>query len=223
MKKFLAAAMVTLAICAQVVHAGTGWLSSYNYTWNGVGDTTYTLPATGVPVNNPSSTTGAPVGSFNGANLGTFNTGYTLFLNAAISAWADGGDAFSNFSLWYRVYSGTPTGAFTQVSTSSINNIGGNNFRGFASGVDLGGRVNGTYTVETYLSRTHSWSGGSYTTYLTTIGDTGGGVVPNNVPPTSNYFTATYEVIPEPSTYALLSLAALGFGAHVIRRRRLRK
>ena len=212
MKKILAAAVVAAAFFLQISHASTGWLSSYNYTWNGINDTTYTLNGG----NNPASTTGTPVGAFDGANLGTFNTGYTLFLNSAISAWAYGGDTYSNFSLWYRVYSGTPTGSFTQVSASSIDNIGGNNFRGFASGADLGGRANGTYTVETYLSRTHTWDGGSQINYLLTSGNT-------TSIPSSNYFTATYQVIPEPSTYALLTLAAGGLGAHVIRRRRLRR
>ena len=216
MKKLLTAAVLSVALSSGAF-ANTGWLSSYNYTWNGNADTVYTLNGG----NDPASTIGTPVSLFNGANLGTFDwgggsPGNDLFLNAEISAWADGGDTFSNFSLYYRVYSGSPSGSFTQLSASSINNFGGNNWRGFATGANLEALApaNGTYTVETYLSRSHTWTGGGpFTTYLTTAGDTGGTV------PTGDYFTASFTVVPEPSTYALLSLAAAGFGAHLWRRR----
>lgn len=212
MKKILALAVMSFALFNQFVQGATGWNSSYNYIYNGEADIYYDLNGSG-----------QPAGNFNNANLGTYNTslasgpGSSLFLNSQINAWADGGDSYSNFSLWYRVYSGSASGTFTQISAGSIYNIGGNNWQGLATGANLlVGRANGTYTVETYLSRTHNWSGGSQINYLLTSGNT-------SSIPSSNYFTATYQVIPEPSTYALLTLAAGGLGAHVIRRRRLRR
>ena len=211
-KLLLAAAVMAAAFFPQISHAGTGWNPSYNYIFNGAADVYYDLNGSG-----------QPAGNFNNANLGTYNTslasglGSSLFLNSQINAWADGGDSYSNFSLWYRVYSGSASGTFTQISAGSIYKIGGNNWQGLATGANLlVGRANGTYTVETYLSRTHNWSGGSQINYLLTSGNT-------TSIPSSNYFTATYQVIPEPSTYALLTLAAGGLGAHVIRRRRLRR
>jgi hypothetical protein len=215
MKKPFLAAIASVAL-SSASFAGTGWLESYNYTWAGVNDTTYTLNGGG----EPPSTTGAPVGPFNGANLGTYTnagSGFTLFLNSAISAWADGSDSFSNFSLWYRA-STNSTGSFTQVSAGSITNISGNNWRGFATGVNLGSLTEGNYKIDTYLSRTHSWVTegvtNSFTTYLNVGGDTGGTV------PSSNFFSADLQVVPEPSTYAMLTLAAAGLGAHMWRRRR---
>jgi len=219
------AAAIVVGVSVPAAFAGTGWLTSYNYTFF-TQDTTYSLNGGGFP----SSTTGSPVGAFAGANLGVYDwrTPGDLYLNSAISAWADGGDTYSNFSLWYRVFSGTGsgTGSFTQVSDTSLENIGGNDFRGFATGVNLEqiaktisdntGQM-GTFTVQTYLSRSHTWSGGGpYTTYLTTAGDTGG------VVPTGNYFAATYVATPEPSTYVMAAFAAACCGLQALRRRRVR-
>lgn len=216
----LAAAAIGVLFSA-VASANTGWLSSYNYTFFSA-DTVYRL--NGTPFNDPASTLGTPVGNFDGANLGTYDwlTPGNLFLNAEISAWADGGDSYQNFSLWYRVYAGTGagSGAFTQVSAPTLSNYTGNNWRGFATGVNLeqiaqnSGSM-GTFTVQTYLSRRHTWTGGgTYTTFLTTAGDTGGAT------PTGNYFTATFVATPEPSTYVMAAFAAVCCGWQGLRRRR---
>ncbi len=203
-----AAVAVGMSTAAQ---AGTGWLNTYAVIWNGTADTVYSLGDQGGGTPGPIS--GTSVGAFNGANLGTFNTGYTLYLNSQISAWADGGDAYSQMSLYYRVYSSTP-GSFTQDNVNSIDNIGGNDFRGVADDNNLSALPNGSYTLDVYLSRSHTWTGGGpYTTYLNTLGDTAG------VVPTGNYFTANFEVVPEPSTYALLGVGT-AFALWQLRRRR---
>ena len=199
--KKLAVLAVGAVFAAQAAFADTGWLASYAYVWDGTDDTVYTLNG-----GFPDAVAGTPVGAFDDADLGTFNLGYTLFLNAEISAWADGGDEFTDLSLWYRVYDNTP-GAFAQQSSSSIDNFGGNDWRGIATGVDLGGLGVGEYTVDIYVSRSHTWdagTGGPFTTYLNTTGDTGGSE------PTGDFFSASFEVIPEPGTMGLLVIGLLG-------------
>ena len=185
-----------------IAQADTGWMNSYAYTFNGIGDTYYDLNASDQASN------------FNGADLGIYNSTATLFLNAQINAWADGGDSYTDLSLWYRIGpTGNVTGSFTQVSAASIFSIGGNDFRGIASGVNLLDVPSlGIYDVQAYLSRSHVWPGGGpFTAYMDTAGT-------NFNVPTGNFFTATYEVIPEPSTFAMLALMAGGLG--MSRRRR---
>jgi hypothetical protein len=61
--------------------------------------------------------------------------------------------------------------------------------------------ANGIYNLEVYFEATSNEG--------TQFSNNGG----------ANYI-ATFEVVPEPSTYALLTLSALAMGGYVIRRRR---
>ncbi len=198
MKKLLAFALV--AILAGTAMADTGWMNSYVYMNDGVGDTWYDLNGADQPSN------------LDGANLGTFELTDVLWLNSEINAWANGGDTYNSMSIYWRI--GT-SGAFTEQQQTTITNPSGDDFRAVTPGVDLIDAVGsaGVYTLQVYVERSHSWSGGGpYITQLNTLGDTGG------VVPTADFFEASFTVnaIPEPATMSLLGLGAL---AMVIRRK----
>jgi hypothetical protein len=202
MKKLLAFALI--AILAGTAMADTGWLPSYVFMNDGVGDTWYDLNAAFQPEN------------FDGANLGTFELTSVLWLNAEINAWADGGDTYNYMSVYWRLGS---SGGFTEQQDNSLVNVAGNDWQAVTPGVDLIAAAGsaGNYIVQIYLERSHDWSGGGpYITQLDASGDTGGAGA-------ADYFEAEFTInaapIPEPATMSLLGLGALA----MVLRRKIRK
>lgn len=153
---------------------------------------------------------------FQGLDLGDFTTGSTLQIsNASALTFKNigAGDDVTGASLFYRVYSGSPTSFTSAVlnfgSNATAVDLGGSTFtgggdqewRGLAGGnINLlsGITTNGTYSVEVYIQ--------AFTNQGDRFSNNGG----------SN-FIATFDVVPEPSK-ALFGMVGL-FGLFLRRRR----
>ncbi len=141
---------------------------------------------------------------FQGANLGTYNVGDTLFLTGEQKSFKNNGTDVTAHTLSYSLNGVT----FTDFSYNFEADLGGGDQRwgranaGGLTGNILDGLTPGNYTLEVFSSIT------------TNSVDSGPTVFNNNG---GSNFSATFTVVPEPSTSALIGLSLVGL---VARRRR---
>lgn len=162
---------------------------------NGAGNVFYDL--------NPTTNTLNP--DFNGTFLGTFNPslGDSLILNGAeFNTFQDGGDNVTAVDLNYRIYTGTPPN-FSGFSVDFVSQSGNNKFwQTTNENINLlANLAPGTYSFEVF--------GSASTTAGPRFYSNGG----------SNY-TATFTVIPEPSSLSLIAGPAILGAFFYLRRRR---
>ena len=109
---------------------------------NGAGNTYYDMQAT----------TGNP--DLQGTNLGTFSAGQTLvFVGGENKTWKNGGADVTGGRIYYRVYTGTPSGSFSNVNFGWLQDLGGGDQKwGASNGTTniLSGLPAGSYTLEVY-------------------------------------------------------------------------
>lgn len=215
MRKNLIVALVTLASSASVFGASGIFGTYVGINPDGSGNTWYGAQQPG-----PNTVT-----AFNNANLGTFdiNTDSLTISGFQVLTYKNGSSDVTGANLYYRVYeTGSTPGAFITQTANFLSNAtftdaagntfssGGDQMWGQSAGSISLNVLNGIsvtssteYRLELYWDATTNIDG-------THFSNNGG----------SNYI-ASFTVIPEPSTYALLGLAAAGLGAHVFRRRRM--
>lgn len=163
---------------------------------NGLGNTFYDL--------NPPANTLQP--DFNGTFLGTFDpsAGQSLVLTGGeFNTFQDNGDNVASVNLNYRITLGAPTGNFSSFSIDFISQAGNDKFWQTTDEnvVVLSGLAPGTYSFQVFGSA-----------------DTTAG--PRFYSDNGNNYTATFTIVPEPSSFALLGGPALLGAWMFIRRRR---
>ncbi|MGB0415715.1 MAG: PEP-CTERM sorting domain-containing protein [Coraliomargarita sp.] len=204
MKKTVLSSLA-LAASSTIAFASAGLFDSFAIV-NTTGDQFYDAGAT----------TGLP--DFQGTDLGDFEAGTdTLQLGGQTKTFKNSSSDVTGASLFYRIWSGSESGSFSELSYAfQINDVGGTpgdqQWGTDASGINasafytadlISGLSAGDYTLEVY-------------TRITTNGvDAPAEMFANNGG--ANY-EATFTVVPEPGSFALLAgLSGLAFLA--LRRR----
>jgi hypothetical protein len=195
MRKFIPATLSLLLALTVGLHAAAGIFDSFGI----VRTTTNTYYDIGAVTANP---------NFQGANLGTFDvTTDNLQLGGQTKTFKNSGTDVTGARIWYRIWSGTESGSFTSRSYNFQLNlvtpgdqqwgtdVAGSNLTAVYTSNLLTGLSNGNYTLEVY-------------TEISTNGVNASPTIASNN--SGNNFEATFTVIPEPSTYALLAGGLVG-------------
>lgn len=213
MKKLLPLALLVLAVASQSASAATGFFSYlYVVTSLNSASNVFNQVRTGTT---PGS--GAATG-YNLANdgvnpqflsFGTLNITDNLTLKGfEYKTFNDNSSNVTHANLYYRIYpTGSPSGSFTQVQTNTPISVSGNNKTWQVTDRTtnlLSGLSTGNYTMEIYTE--------SYTNGVNTAGNIFGFTSGNNP-------TATFTLVPEPTTWLLLSAGLLSLV--ILRRRRV--
>lgn len=152
--------------------------------------------------------TGNP--DYQGANFGVLNPALnSLILNGGeVKSFKNGGSDVTGASLFYRIYSGAPSGPFAEIGlpfNADLVTAGDQKWQATGANINLlNGLGNGNYTLEIYFT---AFGNGS------TVFDSRGGL---------NY-QASFSVVPEPTSTALLVVGfvgVIGVGRQWFRHRR---
>jgi hypothetical protein len=164
---------------------------------------------TGVQYYDIGPVTGNP--DFQGANLGaTFNAGSDqLLLGGQGRSFKDNSTDVTGMQLFYRIWQGSPGGAFSQFNyVFKSNLVGGNQEWGSDTGAPfytanlLTGLSSGSYNLEVYSQITTNNVNAAPIIYNSNSG---------------NNFVSTFTVVPEPSR---VLFSFFGLGILMFRRRR---